>query len=116
MNTQEFLDLEIGKKILYIETLRKYQLRVERRTMTLWNKPRKKFTVSFKPYAAEIIVHFIYNGCHYYNDHTRNLSRDLNNQFSYYSHNADHYLKKKKKQLNLESSKQRNHDSLQVQS
>jgi len=95
----EFDRLTLGNKIMYIETIRTYQRKVETKILARWNKPRKEITVTFKPLAAELITDFIYTGCHYYNDHVKNLARILQRNYQSHSTDANLYLTNLQKQL-----------------
>lgn len=97
--SDEFDALTLGNKILYIETVKMYRNKVEAKILTRWNKPRKEFPVTFKPFAAELIVNFIYTGCHYYNDHIKNLARILQDKFHAHTTDANLYLTNLQKQL-----------------
>lgn len=103
MQSQQFVDLELGNKILYLESLRGYQSKVHNRIIADWKKTRREFSVSFKPYAAELLVKTIYEGSHHYNEHVRNIARILQNQMKHHAENANHYLSQLQNQLNHES-------------
>lgn len=99
----EFQRLTTGKKILYIETLRKYQIKVENRILSHYNKPRKEFSVSFKPYAAELLVEFLYSGSAHYTDYLQNLARIVNDKLHAQETNTNFYLTQIQKQINAPS-------------
>jgi len=98
----EFDVLTLGNKILYIETLRMYQRKVQNRILSHWNKPRKEFAVTFKPYAADLITDFIYTGSAHYNPHTQNLALIMWTQYRMHCHNANNYLTNLQKQIDVE--------------
>lgn len=101
MNMQEFDRMNVGEKILYMQTLQSYQQRLQTQTVNRWNKPRKQISISFKLYEANQIVDVIYFGSYGYNDHLQNLARIINQQFHEHSINANHFLTTLKKQLDV---------------
>lgn len=95
----KFQALTLGNKILYLETVNRYQNKLQRRILTHWNKKRREFSVSFKPYEAELIIDFIYDGSAHYPEQLLNVARILQRTIQKQNHDANHFLTQLQNQI-----------------